>query len=76
MKTQATRLTRREQSYWDFWTAQGYRFEPGEKPPLTTLVAPRRMRPRQTGEILLGLAIIVGALSLGGYWFARAAKLI
>lgn len=76
MKSQATRLTRKEAAYWDFWTAQGYRFQPGEKPPLTTLVAPRRPSKRKAAELVLGLAIIAGALSLGGYWLAHAAKLI
>jgi hypothetical protein len=76
MKSQATRLTRKEAAYWDFWTANGYLFEPGEKPPLTTHVAPVRKPKRPIRTVLLALAIIVCALSYLGYWFATAAKLI
>lgn len=76
MKSQATRLTRLEAAYWDFWTANGYRFEPGEKPPLTTRVAPRRPRKNKLAIFVLALLIIAFTLSLGGYWLASAAKLI
>jgi hypothetical protein len=76
MKAQATRLTTQEAAYWDHWTAQGHTFQPGEKPPMTTLVAPTRTIQRPIRDALLGLAIIVGVLGLVGLWFAHAAKLL
>lgn len=76
MKSQATRLTPQEMAYWDHWTAKGYTFAPGEKPPMTTLVAPVRRAKRPVLTMVLAMLIIGGALSLFGYWFATAAKLI
>lgn len=76
MKTQATRLTRKEARYWDHWTAKGHRFQPGEKPPLTTLIAPTQTIKHPIRDALLGLVIIVGTLGMVALWVARAAKLI
>jgi hypothetical protein len=76
MKSQATRLTTKEAAYWDFWTGKGYVFKPGEKPPLTTLVAPARPVKRPVLNVVLAVLVISVALSLFGYWFATAAKLI
>lgn len=76
MKTQATRLTRKEARFWDHWTAKGHRFQPGEKPPLTTLIAPTNTIKHPVRDALLGLVIIVGILSLIAWWIAHAAKLI
>lgn len=76
MKSQATRLTRQEAAYWDHWTAKGHVFQPGEKPPLTTQVAPTKTLKRRLGTVVLATAIIICALSYLGYWFATAAKLI
>lgn len=76
MKTQATRLTRKEARFWDHWTAKGHHFQPGEKPPLTTQVAPTHTIKRPIRDALLALTIIVGIFCLIAWWIAHAAKLI
>jgi hypothetical protein len=76
MKSQATRLTRQEAAYWDHWTAKGHVFQPGEKPPLTTQVAPPRRTKRPILVAALAVLVILATLALFGYWFATAAKLI
>jgi hypothetical protein len=76
MKSQATRLTRQEAAYWDHWTDQGHTFQPGEKPPLSTLTAPANIIRHPIRDAVLGLLIIVGVLGAGAYWLARAANLL
>lgn len=75
MKSQATKLNHQEQAYWDHWTSKGYRFKPGEKPPMSTVTPPGLATRRPILDALIGFLIISKVLALLGFWMYKAADL-
>lgn len=75
MKSQATRLTPAEMENWDHWSALGYRFKPGEKPPMSKVTPPSVATKRPIVDAALGLLIIIKALALIGFWMYTAADM-
>lgn len=65
MKTQATRYTRLELFYLNYWEARGHRHQPGERPRMT-IKHPCR-------EIGYGVICAVLAIGMVGIWLHAAA---
>lgn len=76
MRTQAKRCTRKELSYLSHWRRKGFMLGINDQIPLSTVTPPSLATRRPKLDALLGGLIIVGALSLLGYWIAKAAKII
>lgn len=75
MKSQATRLNPQEQAYWDHWSGKGYKFQPGEKPPLSTVTPPGLATKRPILDAVLGLLLIAKVFALLGFWIYTAADM-
>jgi hypothetical protein len=71
MKTQAKRCTRKELAYLSHWRLNGYMLTIDEPIPLSALTAPTKDEPRASW--LLGIVVIIAALTLFGAWFGKAA---
>lgn len=70
---QAKRCTRKELVYLSHWRRNGYMLTIDEQIPLSTLTAPAKSEPRASW--LLGIVIIIAALTLFGAWLGKAAGL-
>lgn len=71
--TQAKRCTQEELAYLSHWRREGYTLSIDEPIPLSTLTSPAKAEPRSS--FLLGIVIIIAALTLFGAWFGKAAGL-
>lgn len=70
-KPQATRYTPQEEAYMAYWEARGYRFGPGEKPPINTHTPPGAEDSFQHRHPILDA--LIGSLILGSFSFGLIA---
>lgn len=76
MRAQAVRCTRKEARYLSHWRRHGFKIGINDQIPLSTVTPPSLATRRPVLDAFIGCLIIVGALSLLGFWIAKAAKLI
>lgn len=73
---QAIRCTRKELAYLAHWRSKGFMLRINDQIPLNTVTPPSFATRRPVLNIVLAALIIASALSLFGFWFATAAKLV
>lgn len=70
---QATRYTPQELAMLNYWEGRGYRFSPGERPPLSTVTPPRPSGLPPLADFLLGSSLIIITLLMLGAWMYTGA---
>lgn len=75
MKQQATKMTPQEQAYYDYWISKGYKFKPGEKPPMSTQTPPGIATKHPVADAFAGLFIVLFVAFLAGLWVYYGAGL-
>lgn len=60
MKTCATKYTKKQMAYLEYWEARGYKFKPGEMPPMSTVTRPSLATRNPKLDAILGCLLLVG----------------
>lgn len=76
MRNQATRCTQKELSMLAYWQQRGHDMRNNRSVPLETETPPSFTTDHSILDAMLGLGIIIMALSGIGFWMATAAKLL
>lgn len=67
MKSQATKLSPKQQAYLSYWEKRGYRFQQGDKIPESTSTPPGR--DWHPGEFIVSGVLLIGAVAW--MWFRQ-----
>lgn len=76
MRNQATRCTQKELAMLAYWQERGYDMRNNRTVPLATETPPSFAVDHPILDAMLGLGIIIMALSGIAFWVATAAKLL